>query len=278
MQRKPHCNRLGPALLAVWANAPLRTWALTIALALGAPAAVLAQAQTPPLPRGAPVMVFSADAPADSYAFKWFNLIYTELFKRLGMGFRLESYALKRQGLQSESGAVDGEVNRAYGYAATQSTLVRVEEPIIDLTLALYTANPTLRLQRLEDIAEQKLLVEYRRGILLCENALKPLTGPDRLSDVVTYEQGLRKLLTQRTDLYCDFTLSIVVATHTLDLEGAGRIRKVLDISKLPTYPYLHNKHAELAPRMASTLKRMKAEGLVEAYRIQVERELGWGQ
>lgn len=236
------------------------------------------QPTSPPAARATQTIVFSADAPADTYAFKWFTLIYTELFKRLGLGFRLESYALKRQGLQSESGAVDGEVNRAYGYAATQPNLVRVEEPILDLTLALYTANPTLRLQRLEDIADSKLLVEYRRGILLCENALRPLTGADRLSDVVTYEQGLRKLLTQRTDLYCDFTLNIAVAMHTLDLDGMARIRKVLDISKLPTYPYIHYKHAELAPRMAATLKKMKAEGLIEVYRMQVERELGWGQ
>jgi hypothetical protein len=252
-----------------------RTRALAAALAL---ACLPGWAQPAPAARPTQTIVFSADAPADTYAFKWFTLIYTELFKRLGLGFRLESYALKRQGLQSESGAVDGEVNRAYGYAATQPNLVRVEEPIIDLTLALYTANPALRLQRLEDIADSKLLVEYRRGILLCENALKPLTGLDRLSDVVTYEQGLRKLLTQRTDLYCDFTLNIMVATHTLDLDGMGRIRKVLDITKLPTYPYVHIKHTELAPRMAATLKKMKAEGLIETYRQQVERELGWSQ
>jgi hypothetical protein len=34
----------------------------------------------------------------------------------------------------------------------------------------------------------------------------------------------------------------------------------------------LHRKHAALALRLAATLKQMKAEGLVDAYRAQVEK------
>jgi polar amino acid transport system substrate-binding protein len=44
----------------------------------------------------------------------------------------------------------------------------------------------------------------------------------------------------------------------------------------VPTYPYLHRKHADLAPRLAAVLKQMKSEGLIKAYRLQVERDLGW--
>jgi hypothetical protein len=60
------------------------------------------------------------------------------------------------------------------------------------------------------------------------------------------------------------------------EFKGAN-VRKVVSIGKtVPTYPYVNKKHAELAPRLAAVLKQMKAEGLIEVYRKQVERDLGW--
>ncbi len=231
----------------------------------------------PVAPKPAP-FVMAVDTAPDSYFFKWFSLIYGEVFRRLDRPFQLESYVLKRQGLQIEAGVIDGESNRAYGYGASQPTLVRVEEPILELVLALHTGHPTLRLQRLEDLSSLELQVEYRRGILLCETALKPLVPAHRLSDVATTEQGVKKLLTQRTDAYCDFKVSLLMARHTPELAGATGVRTLIQVGKpVPTYPYLHRRHAELAPRMAAVLKQMKAQGLIEAYRLQVERELGWG-
>lgn len=227
----------------------------------------------------ATTFIIGFDAAPDTYSAKWFSKIYTEAFRRLGIPVLLESYALKRRGIQAESGGIDGEANRAYGYGATHPALVRVEESVVDLNLGLYTASPTLRLERIEDLSSGDMLVEYRRGIALCENALKPLVAVDRLSDVTTEEQGIKKLVARRTDVYCDFSLAVLLALHTPDLKGVTTVRKVLDVGKsIPTYPYLHKKHADLAPRLAATLKQMKAEGLIETYRLQVERGLGWGQ
>jgi hypothetical protein len=44
----------------------------------------------------------------------------------------------------------------------------------------------------------------------------------------------------------------------------------------IPTYPYLYKTHADLAPRLAAVLKKMKEEGLIENYRVQAERDMGW--
>jgi hypothetical protein len=53
-------------------------------------------------------------------------------------------------------------------------------------------------------------------------------------------------------------------------------VRKLLNLGRpLSLYPYLHMKHSALAPRLAAVLKQMKAEGLVERYRIDTEREFG---
>jgi hypothetical protein len=55
------------------------------------------------------------------------------------------------------------------------------------------------------------------------------------------------------------------------DLRG---IRPVLDlIAEQWMYPYLHKSRAELAPALAATLKRMKAEGLIAQYQREAWRE-----
>lgn len=252
----------------------LRTLALLVGTLLS-----LSLAQGQAVTAAPSSFVIGMDALPGSYVFKLMNLIYGDAFKRLGIPVRLESYALKRQGLQMETGSIDAEANRAYGYGATQPNLVRVEETILELQLALFTANPSLRLPQLDELAANGMQVEYRRGLLLCENALKPVVPANRLSDVTAEDQGLKKLQANRTDLYCDFTLTVAVAMRTPELKGGAEVRKVMDVGKpIQTYPYLHKKHTELAPRLAAVLKKMKAEGLFESYRLQVERELGWGQ
>ena len=61
------------------------------------------------------------------------------------------------------------------------------------------------------------------------------------------------------------------------DIQDVGTIRKLIQLgAAIPTYPYIHKKHAALAPRLAAALKQMKSEGLIETYRLQAERDMGW--
>lgn len=219
----------------------------------------------------------AADGDPGTYGSRWVKLIYTEVFKRLGLPFQLEHYTLARRSALVEEGGADGETSRVYAYGTTRPGLVRVEESLIDLSFGLYTANPSLRLTKLDDLRGADYLVEYRRGILLCENSLKPIVSAERLSDVPTQTQGIKKLVAGRTDLYCDIDAYILQELQAPEFKGTTAVRRVVSIGNaVPTYPYLNKKHAELAPRMASVIKQMKAEGLIETYRLQVERDLGW--
>lgn len=227
-------------------------------------------------PALAPFTVGVASAP-DTYAFKFLTRVYTEAFARLKVPVRFVVFPLKRQELEMEAGRIDAEANRAMDYGASRPDLLRVDEPVLELNLALFTAHPGLRLDRIEDLSTNGMQVEYRRGIVLCEKALKPLVPPERLSDVATHVQGLKKLLALRTDVYCDFSLNIAIAQHTPEFANATGIRKLMDVAKVvATYPYLHERHSETARRLAAVLKAMKAEGLFETYHRQVEREQGW--
>lgn len=247
---------------------------LALLLSCGLPATpVHSQASTAP---GKP-FIWVADGEPTSYAVRWASMIYREAFRRLGIPLQFEHYTLARRTALVEEGVADGEVSRVYGYGNNRPNLVRVEESLIDLTFSLYTANPSLRLERLEDLRASNYLVEYRRGIMICETTLKPAVPAERVSDVSTQEQGLKKLVAGRTDLYCDLDLYVRQELQSPKFKGVNTVRKVIGVGNaVPTYPYLNKKHAELAPRLAAVLKQMKAEGLIEAYRLQVERDLGW--
>lgn len=246
-------------------------WVFLLVLALQGASAYCQTAATPAKP-----FIWGVDGEPTTYGSRWVTLIYGEAFRRLGMPVRFEHYSLARRATLVEEGAVDGETSRVYAYGNTRPQLVRVEESLIDLVFTFFTANPSLRLARIEDLRATSYLVEYRRGILLCENTVKEAVPAERISDVLTQAQGLKKLIAGRTDLYCDLEAYVLQELDLPEFKGA-KVRKVISIGKaVPTYPYLNKKHADLAPRLAAVLKQMKAEGLIEAYRHQVERDLGW--
>lgn len=246
---------------------------LVLLALLGLSAApAMSQGSTAPVKR----FVMTADGEPSTYGSLWVSLIYTEAFKRLGIPFHLEHYSLARRAALVDEGIADGETSRVYSYGNTRPNLVRVEESLIDLVFAFFTANPAVRLERIDDLRASNYQVEYRRGILLCETTVKGVATPERISDVLTQGQGLKKLIAGRTDLYCDLEAYVLQELQLPEFKGAN-VRKVVSIGKaVPTYPYLNKKHAELALRLAAVIKQMKAEGLIEAYRLQVERDLGW--
>jgi len=251
-------------------HAGLRRRALALGLLLAVGSSL---AQAGPAPAAGFVM--GTDHDETSFAGQWIRRIYTEAFKRLGVPVRFVSYPTLRLSVMLERGEVDGEAWRALNYAAAHPDLVRVEEAAVDGQFALYVANDTVRLNRLEDLATTNLRAQYRRGVVVCENTLKKWQPADRLFDVTSTEQGLENLLQGPPDFFhCDTELSMASALFSGKFKGETRIRKLLVLSEsAPLYPYLHRKNAELAPRLAAVLKQMKAEGLIARYRLDVERE-----
>lgn len=245
---------------------------LLASLALQAFPALSQSSPTAPRP-----FVMAADAESHTVVFYWSRLIYQEAFRRLGLPIEVTNFPLARRAILIEEGAIDGEVSRIFAYADAHPELVRVEEPVMDFTFAVFTAQPGLRAQKLDELPPTAL-VEYRRGILMCESLLKKTIPPERLSNVVTTEQALKKLLAGRSDAYCDIDAYVTEALRLPDLKGTTGVRKLFDIAVMPTYPYLYKKHVSLAPRLAAVVKQMKTEGLIAAYLKQAEREAGSGQ
>ncbi len=242
---------------------PLRLLA-TIGLLLALPPA---QGQTAPA-RGKP-FVIATDV--EGFGHRYSVRVFTEAFRRLGLPVVIEVYPLARRAALVAEGYIDGEASRVHAYADSHPELVRVDESIIDFRFSVFTANPALRAKRVEDLPAAAM-IEYRRGIMMCENAFRNIVPRERVSNVVTIDQGIRKLLAGRTEAYCDIDIFFNEVLDSGEIQGGDRIRKLFEFASLPTYPYLHRKHADLAPRLAATMKKMKEEGLLDRYRAEAER------
>jgi ABC-type amino acid transport substrate-binding protein len=125
----------------------------------------------------------------------------------------------------------------------------------------------------LADLRGSSLVVGYRRGVVYCEQELGSVLPAAQIADVTQEEQGLRMLVAGRIDLFCGMDTAVWSAMELPTLRNNGPVRKAVSLQLSALYPYLHPKQAARAAPLAAALKAMKAEGLVERYRLQALRE-----
>lgn len=222
-----------------------------------------------------PPFVMATDQSESTYAGQWQRRTYEEAFKRLGIPIEVITMPAQRGTVMVDSGAADGQVLRVFAYAESHPEQVRVEEPIYDAVFGLWVSKPELRLRSLADLAATNWNGIYRRGVELCQRSLSPLVTAERLSSISTEEIGLRMLLAERVDFYCELDASVQNALYGPEFKNVTSIRPLLTFGNpIPLYPYLNKKHAELGTRLAIVLRQMKVEGLLERIRQQVRDEL----
>ena len=220
-------------------------------------------------------LVIATNQPETTYEGRWQRRVYEEAFKRLGVPIEVTLMPTLRMTAMADSGAVDGQFVRVFGYADAHPEQVRVEEPIYQVVFGLWVSNPSLNLSRLEDLAATSWIGIYRRGVEQCQSSLSRALPGDRLSNVSTPELGLQMLLAGRVDFYCELDAAVLNALYLPEFKNVTSIRPMLMYGDpIALHPYLHKKHAKLAVRMAAVLKQMKADGLLELFRRQAKYEL----
>lgn len=213
--------------------------------------------------------------PETNYTGKWQRLIHTEIFKRLGIKIEFRDYPPKRAGMEADAGNIDGEAIRPYQYASEHSDLRRIEEFIFKIDFSAFAVKDSIpQISGWDSLKGTKYKIEYRRGTSMCEINLSKVVRGENLSDVTDTLQGLKKLLSGRTDIFVDGEPGVLALMQTPEFRDS-RIRNIGLMESAPMYAYVHKKHAALAPKMAEIIKAMKAEGLIEQYRIAVDKEFG---
>jgi ABC-type amino acid transport substrate-binding protein len=198
-----------------------------------------------------------------SYFGRLINLIYAEAFHRTGVQ-EIETvvYPLKRAAVMANSGDIDGELLRTMQYADSAPNLIRVEESPISIMFSACAADPTIKVDNWESLKGSNLRVDYRRGAVQIQMQLAQYLPQENISEVNDPLNAMKKLLAGRSDLYVDADEGIQPLLQTDEFKG--KIHHAGVIQEIPLYAYLHNKHADLVPKLEAALKAMKEEGLIE--------------
>lgn len=200
--------------------------------------------------------------------YKWVELIYTEVFRRLEINLRVEYNPLKRASIEANKGRADGEPARIHAYAASFPNLVRVEESIFPMTVVAYTSKTSIpELNGWESLRNTGYFAVYPRGMKICEINLSKTVEPERLSNVTETVQGLRRLVRKRIDVYVDDMNAVLPMLQNEKNKFQGDVRVAGIMQEVPLYMYVHKKHKALVPKLSEVIKTVKSEGLIEQYR-----------
>jgi polar amino acid transport system substrate-binding protein len=215
------------------------------------------------------IVLVSSDDTYNSRYGCWLSHIYKDAFSRLGYEFIYRGVPGGRAPLMAEKGEVDGEIHRAFEYQQQTKSLRRVDESPFDVTFEAYVIQNNLKFHDWSELGNHGLKVEFRRGTKRAEGKLKQAVAPSLLSDVTSTEQGLKKLLRGRTDVFIEQSLVFqdVYASLIKKSETYGVIHSAGIVDKLPSYVYLNRRHDKLINDLAKTIKEMKREGLIDIYR-----------
>lgn len=213
------------------------------------------------------IVLVSSEDTKDSFYGRWFDLIYTEVFRQLGYEFQYRGYPGGRAPVMAEKGYVDGEIHRAASYEKTAKNLLKVPESSFSVPYVAYAVKPGIVLNGWESLKNTNYIVEYRRGAKVPETVLPAVVKTEKLSDITKVEQGLKKLVMGRTDIYVDQEAVVTETLRKLDAVEFAPLYPAGIMSTTDSYVYLHKKHTELIPKIAEVLKAMKQEGLIDRYR-----------
>jgi len=208
-------------------------------------------------------LVFVGPWPASDDEVQRLLRVYTEVFRRLGLGVRYREVPARRASDLAERGLADGELSRVYEYGNHFRNLVRVEEPHHEKVLRAYCLHGP-EMDGWESLKGVSARVECPRGVVACLDNVQRYVPGERIYENDTLEQGLQRLMRGRVDVYIDVSERVEAYLRTRVATGHAayaEIHAVGDMEVVKGYLWLHKRHAGLAWHVAETLREMKRSG-----------------
>lgn len=210
----------------------------------------------------APVkVVFSMGLPEEDPLYKEVEKLYSEAFTRLGYSFELITAPTKRSLIDADSGVVDGDAARMYNVNKKNNypALIRVEEPIRRVRLAVYSNKTSLSINSWDDL--KGLNIAYIEGVKFLEEKLAPYNVDRNVATFFKPAVIFKKMLDGEVDVYIDRE---GVIESALEQEELTDIVQIAILEEADLYPYLHKSNRHLLDSLAEVLREMKSDGKFE--------------
>lgn len=182
------------------------------------------------------------------------DLLYTELFARLGRQVRIEQLAAERGLINANNGVDDGEAARVAGLEPTFPNLVRVPEPVLRYQMMAFSRDAHFTVDGVASLRP------YDVGIVNGWKILeRTITGTHALLKLEDGRQLFSMLDKGRIDV------AVIEKRQGLQLIRGMGLRGI-EAEQPPFlegdwYIYLNKKHAALVPLLAAELRKMKQDG-----------------
>lgn len=220
------------------------------------------------------IVMAMIQSPTEYYG-KWAGLIYAEAFRRLDMELVLKAYPIERANQMVETQQVDGDIGRSFAFHKAYPHLIRVDEFPFSMKLSAFAMDPAITVNGLESLRGTTYHVDYLRGSKLLPLLLETVVAPEKLSTVTHWVQGLKKLIAGRTDVFLEAEeIVLYYISKDEQFQNAG-VHIAGVILESPAHAYLQPKHTEIAPKLSAVLRKMRNEGLIEAYQLKAVESLG---
>ena len=182
------------------------------------------------------------------------DLVLAEAFRRLGIDLEIVSLPNERSLLNSNNGIIDGESQRIEGMDKNYPNLIMVPEKIMDWQFVGFAKKTIAMTQGWDSLAPHT--TAYIIGWKIFEyNVPKNVAVTS-----VKHPRGLFVLLNNdRADIAL---YELWQGLEWIERGGFSQIKPLsppLAVRKM--FTYLHKKHRDIVPKLATALKNMKADG-----------------
>ncbi|XYK81915.1 MAG: substrate-binding periplasmic protein [Labrenzia sp.] len=185
------------------------------------------------------------------------EIIMTQAYERLGIPVEIYPTSGNRSLVLSSSGKVDGELVRIGAVKDHYPTLVQVPVPNMELEGVVYVRAADKDRIAIEDLST--LRVGYLEGIVQAEQFTQ---GFENLWAAQSETETFRLLAAGRLDAVVSDQIDGALAIAELGLTNVVPLGRAFQVE--PMFHYLHEKHAALAPQLASVLADMRGSGELE--------------
>jgi len=207
-----------------------------------------------------------------SYEGQLSGMIFQEAFRRLGIELVIKIYPVPRATIEAEEGNVAGELTRLYEYQARVQNLIRVEEPLYKTRVAGYALKSDIQLNGWDSLKGAQFCIDHRRGLKHVKKRLSELVSKEFVGSLATPEQGLKRLINERCELYIDIAFKVQNLLTAPQFRSAG-IRNVGTLNTSTVHGYIHKAYKQLVPKLEAIIKQMKEERLIEHYQSMILRQ-----
>jgi len=185
--------------------------------------------------------------------------IIREAYKSLGVKIVFKVLPGERSLQLSNNGVIDGELVRIAGIDKVYTNLIRIPVSHVTAEQMAFGHHATIIIDGWQSLSPYKLA--FHRGYKVAEKNTEHMNRYLTRTD----EAAFRMVASGRMDLALANRFTGAKIIHDLKLTNVVMLRPPVEVD--PLFHYLHKKHAGLVPQIAAVLRRMEADGEIEAIR-----------